>query len=426
MRRFLLLPGAALALALTAVAPAAAANKPVKPGLPLAASPVSTLTGDNAGAVKLVVRPIKRAKLGAIQISFQNSKGKVLSRRRIASPSEEPQVVSMSLSRPLRAGAYRVWMVGRRKSGGGKLSAKRKLVFATGGGQGAAPVESGALVQRVTVDWYGGKWGGRDVGGFVAPGIGYGEVVCSPETQWVRFFGSSGGRETAMMNWTYKNWGTYQEKSLQEAVYTTGTGFDFNQGLNKFSPAEKTSTGTFEGVISDRGPIGGPGGVALSPVTTMSLNWEWDFTKPSEARCHVEAVFRTETAATTFPLARSLQVAWRGSENAAAYGYGETEFPGLGPVSVRCQPGEPRQLRIGSPAGARIITREGSEDFGLTVGAGPVIAALPNNGMVVVEMSSGQRLLVASRWKLNDPNPSQNYCAIAAQVLSPGFPGSNL
>ena len=111
----------------------------------------------------------------------------------------------------------------------------------------------------MTVDWYGGNWGGRDVGGFVAPGIGYGEVVCSPETQWVRFFGSNGGRETAMMTWTYKNWGEHQEKSLQEAVYTTGTGFDFNEGLNKFSPPEKTSTGTFDGVISDRGPIGNAG-----------------------------------------------------------------------------------------------------------------------------------------------------------------------
>lgn len=48
-------------------------------------------------------------------------------------------------------------------------------------------------------------------------------------------------------------------------------------GLDKFSPAEKTSTGTFEGVISDRGPIGSPGGVPLAPVTTLSVNWEWDF-----------------------------------------------------------------------------------------------------------------------------------------------------
>ncbi len=420
------MPVAAAALlgALPATAPAASKH-PVKSGLPLVASPVSTLTGDNAGGVKIVVRPVKRARLGAVQISFQNSKGKVLSRKRIAAPGQAPEVVTLPLSRPLRPGTYRVWMVGRHASGGSKLSAKRKIVFAEGGGQGATTSEGGVLVQNVTVDWYGGNWGGRDVGGFVAPGIGYGEVVCNPETQWVRFFGSSGGRETAMMTWTYKNWGTYQEKSLQEAIYTTGTGFDFNVGLNKFSPPEKTSTGSFDGVVSDRGPIGNPGGVPLSPVTTLSLNWEWDFTKPSEARCHVEAVFRTETAATTFPLARSLQVVWHGEANAAANGYSQVEFPGLGTVSIRCEPGEPRQVRVESAGGARIVTREASEDAAITEGAGPVVADLPNNGMVVVEMSSGQRLIFASRWKLNDPDPTQNYCTIAGQVASAGVPGES-
>jgi hypothetical protein len=421
--RGLLLAAAVLVVAL-AVVPAAGAK--VKSGLPLSASPVSTLTGDNATAVKLVVRPIKRARLGAVQISFQNSKGKVLSRKRIASPSQEPQIVSMPLARPVKPGTYRVWMVGKKKSGGSKLSAKRKIVFAEGGGQGATMVESGVLIQPVTVDWYGGNWAGRDVGGFVAPGVGYGEVVCNPETQWVRFFGTSGGRETAMMTWTYKNWGENQEKSLQEAVYTTGTGFDFNVGLNKFNPPEKTSTGSFDGVISDRGPIGNPGGVPLSPVTTLSLDWEWDFTKPSESRCHVEAVFRTETALTTFPLARTVQVVWHGEANAAANGYSAVEFPGLGTVSIRCEPGEPRQIRVESAGGAKIVTREASEDSAITEGAGPVVADLPNNGMVVVEMSSGQRILIASRWKLNDPNPSQNYCAIAGQVASAGIPGSNL
>lgn len=421
------MPAPALILALLVLlpaAPAGAVGRHPKPGLPLSASPVSTLIGDNVGAVKLVVRPLKRAKLGAIRITFMNHKGKALSRKRIASPSKSAQVVSMTLARPLHQGTYRVRMVGKKARGGGLLSAGRKIVFAEGGG-GAVTTESGALVQQVTVDWSEGKWGGRDVGGFVAPGIGYGEVVCNPDTQWVRFFGSSGGREVAMMTWTYKNWGTFQEKALREAVYTSGTGFDFNEGLNKFSPAEKTSTGTFDGVISDRGPFGNGGGVSLAPVTTLSVDWEWDFTTPSRARCHVEAVFRTETEATTFPLARSLQLFWHGEAHAAADGYSSIEFPGLGAVSIRCEPGEPRQIRVESTSGAKITNREESEDASFTEGAGPVVVGLPNNGMVVVEMQSGQRILVASRWKLNDPDPTQNYCAIAAQVASPGFPGSN-
>ncbi len=409
---------AVLVAVLVAAAPALAAKQKPVPGLPLSASPVSTYIGDNVGAVKLVVRPIKRARLGPVQVTLRNSKGKSLGHKRILSPSGEPVLTTLKLSGRLKPGVYRVWLTGHHKSGGKLLSARRKITFVAGGGERPTPVESGVLVQPATVDWYDGKWSGRDVAGFVAPGIGYGEVVCNPETQWVRFFGSNGGRETAMMTWTYKNWGTWQEKSLQEAVYTTGTGFDFNEGLNKFSPAEKTSTGTFEGVISDRGPIGGPGGVALAPVTTLSLNWEWDFTNPSESRCHVEAVFRTETELTNFPLARSLQVLWHGEANAAAYGSQAIEFPGLGTVSIRCEPGEPRQLRVEAATGGTITTREASEDSSLTEGVGPVTADLPNNGQVMIELASGQHILVASRWKLNDPDPTQDFCAIAGQVVS--------
>jgi hypothetical protein len=408
----------AVLVLLLSAAPACGAKQKATPGLPLAASPVSTYIGDNVGAVKLVVRPIKRARLGPVQVALRNSQGRLIAQKKIASPTEEATITSLKVKAKLKAGTYRLWMTGKKKNGGKLLSAKRKITFVPGGGGKPAMVESGVLIQPVTVDWYDGKWGGRDVAGFVAPGIGYGEVVCSPETQWVRFFGSSGGRETAMMTWTYKNWGTWQEKSLQEAVYTTGTGFDFNEGLNKFSPAEKTSTGTFEGVISDRGPIGGPGGGAVAPVTTLSLDWEWDFTNPGESRCHVEAVFRTETELTNFPLARSLQVFWRGTENAAANGFQAIEFPGLGTVSIRCEPGEPRQLRVDATTGGKVITREASEDSSITEGSGPVTANLPNNGQVLVELNSGRRILIASRWKLNDPSPGQNFCALAGQVMS--------
>lgn len=387
-----------------------------KPGLPLSATPVSTRAGDNVGAVKLVLRPVKRAQLGAVRIVLRNSKGKLVSRKRVAG-FDEQKIVELPLKRELRPGKYRVRMVGRKRQGGNLLSATRKLVFAKGGGSGGAEIVGGTLVQRSVIDWSGGKWGGRDLAGFIAPGVGYGEIICRPDAQYVRFFGSSGGRETAMMNWTYKDWGGFQEKSLREAVYTNGTGFDFFEGLNKFSPAEKTSTGIFDGVISDRGPIGSPGGAPLAPVTTVSVNWQWNFSKPSEAHCYVEAVFRTEVEAAA-TLARSVQVVWRGESNAAANGYGSVEFPGLGLVSIRCQPGEPRRLRVESPRGARIVSREGSEDSSLLEPAGPVEAALPNNGMVVVEMQGGERVTVASRWKLNDPDPNKNWCLIAGQAAA--------
>jgi hypothetical protein len=419
---------AALASLVFAAAPAAATANPPgakqlgKRQLPLRVAPLSTLTGDNVGVVRLTLRPVKRARLGPVRIAFKDNAGTVLSRLRVADPSAEA-VVSLPLAKPLRPGRYSLRLLGRHARGGKLLSTTQRLAFAAGGGwTHAAAASTGISVQKVVVDWYDGQWQGRELGGFVAPGVGFGEVVCRPDAQLIQFYPAGGGREVAMMNWTYKDWGTYREKSLREALYTSGTGSDFNEGLNKFGPAEKTSTGTFEGVISDRGPIGGPGGGWLAPPTTLSLSWQWDFTDPAASRCHVEAVFRTETAATVPPLARSVQVLWRGEANAVASGAGAIDFPGLGAVTVTCRPGEPRRLAVDSPAGARIVTREGSEDSVVTRPGGPLGVPLPNNGMVVVEVESGERILVASRWKLNDPDPGRNWCAIAAQVVSPGAP----
>jgi len=414
---------AALLIAALLVVPQAALAKPADERLPLRAVPVSTLAGDNAGALRLTLRPVKRVRLGPVRIAFKNHAGKVLSRLRVAEPNAATAVVSLPLKRALRPGEYSLRLVGRRAAGGRQLSSTQKLTIAAGGGWAKpAAASTGVNVQKLVVDWSGGKWAGREVGGFVAPGIGYGEVVCRPDTQMIRFYPSLGGREVAMMNWTYKDWGGYREKALREALYTTGTGADFNEGLNKFGPPEKTSTGSFEGVISDRGPIGGPGGVALAPPTTLSLNWQWDFTDPGSSRCHVEAVFRTEAAEPAPPLARSVQVVWRGEANAEANGSAAIDFPELGPVTLTCKPGQPRRLTVDSPRGATIVTREGSEDGSLHEPNGPAVTALPNNGMILVEIEGGERILVASRWKLNDPDPAQNWCAIAAQVLSPGVP----
>ena len=44
---------------------------------------------------------------------------------------------------------------------------------------------------------------------------------------------------------------------------------------------------------------------------------------------------------------------------------------------------------------------------------------LPNNGMLFVQMDNGDRVLVSSRWKTNDPVASNNWCVVSAQVYSP-------
>lgn len=390
-----------------------------RPTLPLRAAPLSTKIGDNVGAIQLTLRPVRRARLGPVRIVLKDAAGTVLSRLRVLRPNGRQAVVSLPVAAPLQAGEHTIRLTGRRARGGRLLNRTQRVFFTIGGG--TAPGQSATPgVQKVVVDWYGGEWGGRDLAGFVAPGVGYGEVQCNPTTQWVRFYPSSGGREVAMMNWTYKDWGEYREKSLREAIHTTDTGPDFVEGLNKFGPPEKVSTGLFEGLISDRGPIGGHGGSPLAAPTSVKVSWQWDFRNAASSRCHVEAVFVTESADPAAPPVRSAQVLWRGEGNAGGNSESSVDVPGLGPMTVSCAPGEPRRLTLDTPRGATVITREASEDRSAPQQDGPVSTRLPDNGMLVVEVDGGERVIVASRWKLNDPDPSRNWCAIAAQAIPAG------
>jgi regulator of protease activity HflC (stomatin/prohibitin superfamily) len=74
-------------------------------------------------------------------------------------------------------------------------------------------------------------------------------------------------------------------------------------------------------------------------------------------------------------------------------------------VTAVCQAGPTgdRRLTIDSPVGGKITTREGSDDFSVNQNDGPVQAKLPNNGMLFIQLNSGERILVSSRWKVNDP-----------------------
>jgi hypothetical protein len=392
------------------------------PSLPVKALPYSTRVNDNVGSVRFALRPINRALVGQVRASLINSNGATVAESVVPELGRNQVVAELPISQMLSPGTYKVRLVGQEESSDVWRMSVQTVRFVSGGG-GAAPVEpNGMLVQKVSVNWTGGQWEGRQVGGFIAPGIGFGEIVCSPDQQWLRFYPSNGGREAAMMNWTDKDWGTFREVALREAKYAAGTGPDFREGFNKFGPTEKWSRGSFQGIISDRGPIEGPGGVALAPPTTLDLDWEWDFSEPAKARCQVSATFRTETDLSDFPLARSVQVVWRGESNATpANAVDSIDFPDLGEVRVTCEAGPTgvRRLEIDSLVGGRVVTREGSDEASVPFADGPFTAKLPNNGMLSVQLNSGQRLLVSSRWKANDPAPEKNWCVIAAQVYAP-------
>jgi len=302
-------------------------------------------------------------------VTLLNSKGATVAQQVIADHNGKQIVAELPIHGVLAPGEYRVRLYGQELDDNAYRKSVQKFRFSSGGG-GAKPVSTtGEQIQKVTIDWSGGSSAGRSTAGFIAPGIGYGEIVCDENQQWIRFYPSDGGREAAMMNWTYKNWGTYSEKALREAKYARGTGPDFREGLNKFGPPEKYSTGSFQGIISDRGPIEGPGGTSLAPPTSLDMDWEWDFSDSKNARCHVNATFRTETELESRPVARSAQIVWRRELNATANNTSSTvNVPGLGNVQVVCEAGPTgdRRLTIDNPTGGKIITREGSDDFAVT------------------------------------------------------------
>jgi hypothetical protein len=394
------------------------------PSLGLKAIPVSTRIGDNVDVVRFALRPVRRTKVGRTRVSLIGPGGGVISQQVINSIGNKQILAELPIKGKLKAAKYSVRLSGQDLATGNYRVSSQSWRFGKGGG-GAKPVPTtGQLTQKIAVDWTNGKWEERQVGGFIAPGIGYGEVVCSPYQQWVRFYPSDAGRESAMMTWTYKNWDFNKgwEKSVREAKYSEGTGPDFREGMNKFGPTEKHSTGTFQGIISDRGPIDGPGGVALAPPTTFDLDWVWDFNREGSSYCHVKATFRTQTDQLTDPLARSVQIVWRGDANATpANTVSDVDFPGLGKVQAICQggPNGYRRLIVDSAIGGSVYTREGSEDYKVSQANGPLVMRLPNNGMLFVQMDNGDRILVSSRWKVNDPVASNNWCVVSAQVYSP-------
>ncbi|MCW2966732.1 MAG: hypothetical protein JWM71_504, partial [Solirubrobacteraceae bacterium] len=399
--------------------------------LPVIAGRPSAYVEDYGSSMQIVLRTVGGEALKDITAQLVSSSGTVVSSA--AHPASFSRILELSLplSTALTPGDYRLRLSGRAAGQSGVLRRVQpvSLRSSDGASQLDQPAEapsdgpsSGIDVQHVSVDWSGGQWSGREVGGFVVPGMGYGEVVCRPNAQWIRFFSSETGRQIAMMNWTYRNWVDNSEYALREAVLTPNTGTEFNEGFNKFGPSpEKLSTGSFEGIISDRGPFDSAGGAGDASPTTLSLAWSWDFSDPSSARCAVSASFATETDGTSRPLARGVSVNWKGDDNAPAHNDQTRIVDGLGRIDVTCDSLDSgvRFVTITGPDTATITDREGSDETVTTESSGPITHPLPNNGMLKFDFGSGRTLLLSSRWKTNDPDPTQNFCNIAGQAIVP-------
>jgi hypothetical protein len=284
--------------------------------------------------------------------------------------------------------------------------------------------DAGAVVQHVAVSWSGGAWQGHESAGFAVPGIGDGQLVCRPDTQWLRVFPADRSRDVAMMLWTSRDWDGGSEVALREAQMTPFTGPDFNEGLNKFTPAETHSHGTFEGVVGDGLPAAGTFGAGRSP-TEVRLSWSWDFSDPATASCTVSATFTSAGPGTAGAVARGLSLAWNGAGGLPADTTLATSVPGLGTVRLRCDAGADgiRQLSVEPDAvlpGLALTTFEGSDRSDRGLGNTPYVVPLPNNGLIEAATPSGAplRLLLESRWKVNDPDPAQNFCRLSGIVVA--------
>jgi hypothetical protein len=226
------------------------------------------------------------------------------------------------------------------------------------------------------------------------------------------------------MLWTDRDWEGGSEVAIREAGVTPFTGGEFNEGMNKFAPPEKRSHGTFTGVVGDGLPVAGTFGGGRAP-TEVRVTWSWDFTDPATASCNVVATFTSQGAGSTGAVARGLSLAWNGASAVPADASIATPVAGLGVVRLRCdaQTDGIRRLVVEPDAalGALAVTTyEGSDRSDRVLADAPYAVALPGNGLVEVAASAGAplRLLVASRWKVNDPDPAQDFCRVWGIVVA--------
>lgn len=395
------------------------------PSLPVRAAPATTFVEDaRSSGLRLYVRTVAGRLVRGVRATLFGANGRAIASAKLPKALRDGTVLVIRAGSKLTAGPYEVRFSGLPAGATRARTWTTPIVLGSRGAAGSPPVgqDAGLSEQHVVVDWSGSEAVGRDTAGFVAPGIGYGEIVCGFQQEHVRFYPTDVGREQSMMLWTYKDWRQANEKSIRESIHTQFSGPSFQEGFNKYSPPEKNMTGEYEGLITDRGVLEAPFAGALAPPTYIDLTWVWDFNDPNKSRCHADAVLRTENGnpTETRPLARSAQVVWRGDPNAAGHDAAAVDVPGAGTVSLVCQasPSGTRTITI-DPAtkGGAVRKREGGEDTVTNLNAGPVVAQLPNNGQLKIGLYGGASVLVSSRWKVNDPKPGENSCRVAAQVV---------
>lgn len=315
---------------------------------------------------------------------------------------------------------------------------------------GAAPVRAAErsaataaperLVQRITVKWDPGTRRKVYSKNAVIPGIGELALICRSNLTMIRLHTENRQLETQM--WLQK----YEVKNDHNVVAVKvpriyryahaldtgkgGTGYYAAEGLNKVTPIENYSSGTINGIISQRaGRHQSGGSLAPKPVTSFELSWYWNgFRHPADYRsCRIDAVFTTV-------LDQRAGITWHGTADAAGRDTQRTRLPGIGWLDLECRAetdpsGAAQTLTVvpDDPDADLYVERVFSEgwvedhvvrssyvpdDSGVL---GPV--PLPGNATLRlrVRVAGADRWLMVSSYRVtNNPDPRLNLCEVSA------------
>jgi len=323
----------------------------------------------------------------------------------------------------------------------------------------------GSLYQRLQINWSHDAWAGHDRASFQIPGIGNGDVMCSPNTTWIQMFPSDRQAENDMwsVKWETKN-GLVQTAVKNARVYRFstptstiphGTGPSAYEGFNQRTPVEAADTGSMVGLISKRGALNAPGGVGVSP-TSIELDWSWTGFHTANAKCHVLARFvtaiggrsRIVSEGVSAPLPSrigsvgSFNINWHGEAEypVALTRHSSLTVPGIGTLRGTCQDGLAGEAYLtltpvlSTTPFASVTSYQGeglenslTDDYytdpvsGLV---GPI--TLPSNGFVTADLEpawdspSGKEteLLASSMMVTNNPNPASDYCEVSVEAIT--------
>ncbi len=306
----------------------------------------------------------------------------------------------------------------------------------------AARATPSRLVQHLTVKWDGSTRTKVYSKNAVIPGIGDLALICKADATMIRLHTEERQLETQM--WLQK----YEVKNNHNVVAVKvpriyryahaldngrgGTGYYASEGLNKVTPIENYSSGTVNGIISQRAGRNTSGAsLPLQPVTSFELSWYWNgFRHPAKYRsCKIDAVFTT-----TFD--NRAGITWHGTDDAAGHDSQRTRLPGVGWLDLECRAetdpsGAAQTLSIepddpdSDVCVERVFSEGWVEDHVVTTSfgygevepglLGPV--TLPGNATLRlrVRVAGVERWLLVSSYRVtNNADPRLNLCEVSA------------